>query len=155
MVNKSQSSFIKRVCCSQTLAIYLGSRKWSASNLPWCNVIDVSTEYCVKSGFFLFRSSFIRFNDVLCNNAIIMKYGKRELIRLLLFTCYYVVSVWRGFLFLWVLGMGYVILLWHCLSLPYNYSELKTSIKRHLWLQNSLCYILKAPMTLLHFLPRE
>ena len=25
----------------------------------------------------------------------------------------YVVSVWRGFLFLWVLGMGYVILLWH------------------------------------------
>ena len=31
------------------------------------------------------------------------------------------VSVWRGFLFLWVLGMGYVILLWHSLSLPYNY----------------------------------
>ena len=47
--------------------------------------------------------------------------GKRELICLLLFTCYYVVSVWRGFLFLWVLGMGYVILLWHSLSLPYNY----------------------------------
>ena len=23
-------------------------------------------------------------------------------------TCNYVVSVWRGFLFLWVLGMGYV-----------------------------------------------
>ena len=38
-----------------------------------------------------------------------------------LFTCKYVVSVWRGFLFLWVLGMGYVILLWHSLSLPYNY----------------------------------
>ena len=37
------------------------------------------------------------------------------------FTCNYVVSVWRGFLFLWVLGMGYVILLWHSLSLPYNY----------------------------------
>ena len=32
-----------------------------------------------------------------------------------------VVSVWRGFLFLWVLGMGYVILFWHSLSLPYNY----------------------------------
>ena len=47
--------------------------------------------------------------------------GKRELICLLLFTCYNVVSVWRGFLFLWVLGMGYVILLWHSLSLPYNY----------------------------------
>ena len=45
--------------------------------------------------------------------------GKRELICLLLFTCNYVVSVRRGFLFLWVLGMGYVILLWHSLSLPY------------------------------------
>ena len=41
--------------------------------------------------------------------------GKRELICLLLFTCNYVVSVWRGFLFLWVLRMGYVILLWHSL----------------------------------------
>ena len=47
--------------------------------------------------------------------------GKRELICLLLFTCNYVVSVWRGFLFLWVLGMGYIILLWHSLSLPYYY----------------------------------
>ena len=46
---------------------------------------------------------------------------KRELICLLLFTCNYVVSVWRGFFFLWVLGMGYIILLWHSLSLPYNY----------------------------------
>ena len=49
--------------------------------------------------------------------------GKRELICLLLFTCNYVVSVWRGFLFLWVLGMGYVILLWHSLSLPYTYFD--------------------------------
>ena len=47
-----------------------------------------------------------------------MLMGKRELICLLLFTCNYVVSVWRGFLFLWVLGMGYVILLWHSLGLP-------------------------------------
>ena len=48
--------------------------------------------------------------------------GKRELICLLLFTCNYVFSVCRGFLFLWVLEMGYVILLmWHSLSLPYNY----------------------------------
>ena len=46
---------------------------------------------------------------------------KRELICLLLFTCNYVFSNGRGFLFLWVLGMGYVILLWHSLSLPYNY----------------------------------
>ena len=53
--------------------------------------------------------------------------GKRELICLLLprlfVQCNYVVSVWRGFLFLWVLGMDYVILLWHSLSLPYNYSK--------------------------------
>ena len=49
------------------------------------------------------------------------RFGKRELNCLLLFTCYYVVFVWRGFLFLWVLGMGYFILLWHSLSLPYNY----------------------------------
>ena len=47
--------------------------------------------------------------------------GKRELICLLLLTCNYVVSVWRGFLFLWVLGMGCVILLWHSLSLQYDY----------------------------------
>ena len=47
--------------------------------------------------------------------------GKRELICLLLFTCNYVVSVWGGFLFLWVLGLVYVFLLWHYLSLPYNY----------------------------------
>ena len=47
--------------------------------------------------------------------------GKIEIICLLLFTCNYVVSVWRGSLFLWVLGTGYVILLWHSLSLPYNY----------------------------------
>ena len=46
---------------------------------------------------------------------------KRELICLLLFTCNYVVSVWRGFLFLWVLWMGYVILFWHSLSLPYKF----------------------------------
>ena len=49
--------------------------------------------------------------------------GKRELICQISFTCNYVVSVRRGFLFLWVLGMGYVILLWHSLSLPFNYSS--------------------------------
>ena len=37
------------------------------------------------------------------------------------FTCNYVVSVRRDFLFLWVLEMGYVILLWHALSLQYNH----------------------------------
>ena len=54
--------------------------------------------------------------------------GKRELICLLLFTCNYVVSVWRSFLFLWVLGMGYVIILWHSLSLPYNYFEMNLAL---------------------------
>ena len=57
----------------------------------------------------------------LLNLVRLPRLGKRELICLLSFTCNYVVFVWRGFLFLWVLGMGYVILLWHSLSLPYNY----------------------------------
>ena len=33
------------------------------------------------------------------------------------------VSDWRGFLFVCVLGMGYTILLWHSLILPYNHFE--------------------------------
>ena len=37
--------------------------------------------------------------------------GKRELICLQLFTCNYLVAVWRGFLFLWVLGMGFIVVL--------------------------------------------
>ena len=53
----------------------------------------------------------------------LLQLGTRELICLLLCICYYVVCVWRGFLSLWLLGMGYVILLWHSLSLPYNYFE--------------------------------
>ena len=57
--------------------------------------------------------------------------GKRELICLLLFTCNYVVFVWRSFLFLWVLGMDYVILLWHSLSLPYNFLTMYWSPKLH------------------------
>ena len=58
--------------------------------------------------------------------------GKRELICLLLFICNYVVSVWRGFLFLWVLVMDYVILLWHSLSLPYNNFEVWLLKQQHL-----------------------
>ena len=41
---------------------------------------------------------------------------KQKLVDLLVF-------VRRGFLFLWVLGMGCVILLWHSLSYPYNYFD--------------------------------
>ena len=48
------------------------------------------------------------------------RFGKRELICLLLFTCN-VVSVRRGFIFLLVLGMGCIILLLRSLRLPYNY----------------------------------
>ena len=47
--------------------------------------------------------------------------GVRELIRLLSFTCNYVVSVRSGFFFLLVLGMGCVALLCHYLGLQYNY----------------------------------
>ena len=56
--------------------------------------------------------------------------GKRELICLLLFTCNYVVSVLRGFLFLRVLGMAYVILLWHFLSLPYNFNPIAVQVDK-------------------------
>ena len=38
------------------------------------------------------------------------------------------VSVSGDFLFLWVLGMGCVILLWHFLSLPYNYFVIRVLI---------------------------
>ena len=71
-------------------------------------------------------SNLYSFVVYLCVNGSgsITSLGKRELICLLLFTCNYGVSVWRGFLFLWVLGMGYVILLWHSLSLPYNYFDM-------------------------------
>ena len=51
--------------------------------------------------------------------------GKRELICLLLFTCDYVVSVGRGFLFPWVPGMGCATLLCHSLSLQYKYIEIQ------------------------------
>ena len=44
------------------------------------------------------------------------RFGKRELICRLWFPCNYVVSVWRGFLFLLVLRMG----LWHSHGLPYH-----------------------------------
>ena len=68
--------------------------------------------------------------------------GKRGLICLLSFACDCVVFVWRGFLFLWVLGMGYVILLWHSLSLPYNYflsSHFHTKVKIKLNSMNGTC----------------
>ena len=47
--------------------------------------------------------------------------GKREQICLLPFTCSYVVSRQRGFLFRLELVMGCVILLRHSMGLPYNF----------------------------------
>ena len=52
--------------------------------------------------------------------------GEREIIFLLSFTCNYVVSVRRGFLFLLVLEMGCVVLLWYSLGLPYILSHYKS-----------------------------
>ena len=66
--------------------------------------------------------------------------GKRELICLLLFTCNYVVFVWKSFLFLCVLGMDYVILLWHSLSLPYNYIDQKQRFQTFAMLENGVRY---------------
>ena len=53
--------------------------------------------------------SFVGYLYVSGSGSIAAVGKERELIFLLLFTCNYEVSVWRGFLFLWVLGMGYVI----------------------------------------------
>ena len=61
--------------------------------------------------------SFVVFLYVSCSGSITSV--EEERVNLLIsFTCNYVVSVRRGFLFLCVLGMGCVILLWHSLSLP-------------------------------------
>ena len=54
---------------------------------------------------------------VSCSGSI-TSVGERELIFLLSFT-YYVDFV-TSFLFHLVLGIGYIILLWHSLGLPYN-----------------------------------
>ena len=77
-----------------------------------------------------FLYSFVVYLNVRGSGSI-FSVGKRELICLLLFTCNYVVSVRREFLFLWVLGVGHVILLWHSLSLPYNYFGVRVSVTFH------------------------
>ena len=55
--------------------------------------------------------SFVVYLYVSGSGSITSVGEERELICLLLFACNYVVSVWRGFIFLCVLEMGYVILL--------------------------------------------
>ena len=58
---------------------------------------------------------------VSCSGSFTSVGEEGEQISLLSFTCNYVVSVRRGFLFLLFLGMDCVILLWHSLGLPFNY----------------------------------
>ena len=79
--------------------------------------------------------SFVVYLYVSGSGSITSDGEERELICLLLFTCNYVASVRRGFLFLWVLGMGYVIILWHSLSLPYNHFTKRLEAA---YLQNSV-----------------
>ena len=75
--------------------------------------------------------------------------GKRVLICLLLLTCNYVVSVWRGFLFLLVLGMGYIILLQGChtseeTKFPdISLTEFQISLTRDIMKLGSFCQFVK------------
>ena len=78
--------------------------------------------------------------------------GKRELICLLLFTCNYVVSVWRGFLFLWVLGMGYVILLWHSLSFSLIILISKKETSKRIYIIGATCPIMAMQCNVMHAL---
>ena len=64
----------------------------------------------------MFRVVFVFFVVYLyvTDDGSIASVGEEGAVCLLLFVCGYVVSVWRGFLFLWVLWMGYVV----CYSAP-------------------------------------
>ena len=84
----------------------------------WCNSYLVFYEVCVLCHILYYIVIYLFVN---CSGSITSFGEERELICLLSFTCYYVIPFRRGFLFLWVLEMGCVILLWHSLSLPYNY----------------------------------
>ena len=62
----------------------------------------------------MFRVVFVFFCFVYLyvnGDGSIASVGEEGAVCLLLFVCGYLVSVWRGFLFLWVLWMGYVVLL--------------------------------------------
>ena len=89
--------------------------------------------------------SFVVYLYVSGSGSITSVGEERKLICLdqLLFTCNYVVSVRRDFLFLWVLGMGYAFLLWHSLSLPYNYFSYNTAQVLCGWKGMSLLWVCK------------
>ena len=70
----------------------------------WCNSYLMFWSRCFMS-YICILYSFVVYLYV-SGRSQLPRLGKRELICLLLFTCNFVVSVRRGFLFLWVLGMG-------------------------------------------------
>ena len=81
--------------------------------------------------------SIVNYLYVSCSGSITSVWEERN-ICLLSFTCNYVVSVWRGFLFLLVPWMGCVILLWHSLGIPYQYFAEKQLI--HIVLVAQICF---------------
>ena len=82
------------------------------------------------------------------------RFGKREFICLLLFTFNHVVSVRRGFFFLWVLGMGYIILLWHSLSLPNKLFCVKIRNNQKHFFSSANCQLLQLWKRILHICRR-
>ena len=64
-----------------------------------------------------FSYSIVSYLCVSCSGSI-TSVGKEAATFPVSFTCNYVVSIRRCFLFLLVLGIGCVILLWHSLGLP-------------------------------------
>ena len=79
-------------------------------------------------GIYRISYSVVGYLFVSCRGSITSVWG-RERFFLLSSTCNYVVFVRRGFLFLLVLGVGYIILLWYSLYLPYDYFEILEDCK--------------------------
>ena len=68
---------------------------------------------------------------VSCRGLITLVKEDRAYLSAVVYSCNYVVSDRRDFLFLLVLGMGCNILLWHYLCLPYNYCPKIVSKMNH------------------------
>ena len=96
--------FACHACCG--CAVWLKPAKGAITSLPYTQY-DFNGVIFKVSGLCTLQSF-----------TVLPRLGKRPLICLLSFACNYVVSVRRGFLFLWVLGIGCVILMWHSLGLP-------------------------------------
>ena len=128
-IGDSQNGFAENLYISQRFPVSLGtteccSRLCNAGTVTSPSITNVSAQSVATAETSVVSSDLYDNGNSSTSQTVVdqlPRLGKRELICLLSFTCNYVVFVWRGFLFLWVLGMGYVILLWHSLSLPYNY----------------------------------